>query len=127
MADGKGERNILVVEDDPEMRKLIRRRLERIGNLAIIDATGGQEALALLQASRFDLVLCDWNMPGVTGLDVLKQTRATPNLRQIPFVMVTGESDRAKVLEAAQSGVTDYIIKPFTAEVLEAKVKSFLG
>ena len=112
---------ILVADDDPLMRTFA---VVSLGDIAeTVEAADGDEALALLKESEFDLVLLDWDMPGPDGLDVLKTVRAL-GLR-IPIIMVTGQAERVHVLKAIHAGATDYLIKPFESGVLREKVEKF--
>lgn len=113
---------ILVVDDFSTMRRIIRGILKRLGYHKIEEAEEGQSALKKLKEGSFHLVICDWNMPVMSGLDLLKAVRADEQLKSIPFLMVTAEAKRENILEAIQSGVTNYIVKPFTEEVLSKKL-----
>lgn len=116
---------VLVVEDDTEAMTLLRQMLNSMGIDQVIAAKDGKEAQDLLGAcdeigDLVDLIICDWNMPKMTGLDLLRQVRTVS--ADIPFLMVTGASDEANVLDARSSGVTAYIVKPFSHEQLEKKL-----
>lgn len=115
---------ILVVDDVTEMREMLLRLLRAMGYGALFSAKCGEDASTLLNDQRFDLVLCDWNMPGMSGLELLKQVRALPDGDKIPFVMITGENHREKIEAAIAAGVTDYLLKPFNAVNLEEKVEA---
>lgn len=117
---------ILAVDDFPTMRRIIRTLLRQLGYTNIAEAEDGQAALTKLQSEKFELVLLDWNMPKLNGLGVLTAMRADEALRDIPVVMVTAEGRREDVLEAVQAGVNNYIVKPFTAETLEEKIRKVL-
>jgi two-component system chemotaxis response regulator CheY len=119
---GNKDIRILVVDDFSTMRRIIRGILKRLGYQKIEEAEEGQSALKKLKEGSFHLVICDWNMPVMTGLDLLKAIRADEQLKAIPFLMVTAEAKRENILEAIQSGVTNYIVKPFTEEVLSKKL-----
>ncbi|MFP4032888.1 MAG: response regulator [Desulfococcaceae bacterium] len=115
---------ILVVDDFPIMRGIIRRMLtKRFGLNEIFEADDGVKAWKILNESSVDLVICDWNMPNMTGIDLLKKIRADPRLGKLPFVMVTAEGKKENVIEATKAGVTGFIIKPFTAKDLGKKLK----
>lgn len=117
---------VLVVDDQPEVRALIRDMLAEIGVIRTFEAANGIEAIEFMQAGGdvIDFIICDWNMPAMSGIDFLKQIRAVhPDL---PFLMVTGKSDKDSVLEAKDSGVSAYIRKPFSHEQLEIKMKALL-
>ena len=112
---------VLVADDSSTMRKIIIRSLQAVGVKDVAEAADGSEAIALFEPGKFDLVLTDWNMPGMTGLDLLKAIRAQDT--QIPVIMVTTEAEKSRVLEAIQAGVTDYLVKPFTADTLREKLE----
>jgi two-component system chemotaxis response regulator CheY len=116
---------ILVVDDFPIMRGIIRRMLtKRFGMNDIFEADDGVKAWKILTETPVDLIICDWNMPNMTGIDLLKRVRADPKLGKLPFVMVTAEGKKENVIEATKAGVTGFIIKPFTAKDLGKKLKS---
>ncbi len=114
---------ILVVDDFPAIRKLMRNALRELGLTNVREATNGEEALKIVDAEPIDLILCDWNMPVMSGLEFLIWVRSRQQLIDLPFIMVTAESDKMNVVEAIRQKVSSYIIKPFTVEVLEAKLK----
>ncbi|CAH2605456.1 chemotaxis protein CheY (plasmid) [Rhodovastum atsumiense] len=118
---------ILVVDDYPTMRRILRNLLSQIGLTEVEEAGDGGEALTKLRGTRFDLVISDWNMEPMTGLDLLRQVRADANLGKMPFIMVTAESKTENVIEAKKAGVNNYIVKPFTAETLKAKIAAVMG
>ena len=118
---------ILVVDDYPTMRRILRNLLAQIGHTDIDEASDGGEAFAKLQNGRFDLVISDWNMEPVTGLDLLKKVRGEQSTQTLPFIMVTAESKTENVVEAKKAGVNNYIVKPFTADTLKAKIASVMG
>lgn len=103
------------------MRKIILRSLQAVGVTEVTEAADGQEAVSLFKPGLFDLVLTDWNMPGMTGLEVLKTIRKLDT--NIPIIMVTTEAEKSRVLEAIQAGVSDYLVKPFTADTLREKLE----
>jgi two-component system chemotaxis response regulator CheY len=103
------------------MRKIILRSLQAVGVKDVAEAADGSEAIAIFAPGKFDMVLTDWNMPGMTGLEVLKAIRAQDT--KIPVIMVTTEAEKSRVLEAIQAGVTDYLVKPFTQDVLREKLE----
>jgi len=113
---------ILVVDDFPSMRRILRNLLNKIGISDIDEASDGAEAFAKLQTSKFDLVISDWNMEPITGLDLLRRVRSDAGISSMPFIMVTAESKTENVIEAKKAGVNNYIVKPFTADVLKAKI-----
>lgn len=113
---------ILVVDDVTEMREMVLRLLRVMGFGPLFAAKSGEDAATLLHDQRFALVLCDWNMPGMTGLEVLQKVREAEGGESIPFIMVTGENHREKIEAAIAAGVTDYLLKPFNAVTLESKI-----
>ena len=113
---------ILIVDDFSTMRRIVKNLLNDLGFTNTAEAEDGNAALAALRASKFDFVVTDWNMPGMTGIELLKNIRADANLAKLPVLMVTAEAKREQIIEAAQSGVNGYIIKPFTAATLQEKL-----
>jgi two-component system chemotaxis response regulator CheY len=118
---------ILVVEDINEMRDIVRRLLNVLGFVNVATVTNGFEAWEQLKVNRFDLVLCDWNMPKMSGRELLEKVRATPELHHLPFIMITGENASDMVRNAIAGGVTDFIVKPFTGALLEHRLMLALG
>lgn len=114
---------ILVVDDFSTMRRIIKNLLRDLGFTNTAEADDGTAALPMLQAGGFDFVITDWNMPGMQGIDLLKAVRADPKLQKLPVLMVTAESKRDQIVEAAQAGVNGYIVKPFTAVTLKEKIE----
>jgi two-component system chemotaxis response regulator CheY len=117
---------VLVVDDFATMRKVIRNLLKQVGYENIVEAEDGVNALRILKSQKIDLVVSDWNMPNMTGLDLLKAVRADEDLKQTPFLMVTAEALQDNVIAAVKAGVSNYIVKPFTAEVLNEKISKIL-
>ena len=113
---------ILIVDDFSTMRRIVKNLLNDLGFTNTAEADDGTTALVELQKAKFDLVVTDWNMPGMPGIDLLKAIRADAALAKIPVLMVTAEAKREQIIEAAQAGVNGYIIKPFTAATLEDKL-----
>ncbi|HHS83390.1 MAG TPA: chemotaxis protein CheY [Gammaproteobacteria bacterium] len=113
---------ILVVDDFSTMRRIIKNLLRDLGFNNTSEADDGSTALPMLQNGSFDFLVTDWNMPGMTGIDLLKAVRADENLAHMPVLMVTAEQKREQIIEAAQAGVNGYIIKPFTAQTLKEKL-----
>ncbi len=113
---------ILVVDDFNTMRRIIRNILKQLGFENVTESENGQEALDVLKKEKFDFVVTDWNMPVMTGLDLLKAIKADAALRDIPVMMVTAEAQQQNIVEAVKSGASNYIVKPFTAEALEEKI-----
>jgi two-component system, chemotaxis family, chemotaxis protein CheY len=116
----------LVVDDFAPMREIVRKVLQEIGYEHIMEANDGATALPLLQAHHFDMLITDWNMPKVPGIELLRAVRAEPKLAKLPVLMVTAEVKREQIIAATQAGVNGYIIKPFTAAALTAKVNKIL-
>ena len=115
---------ILVVDDFSTMRRIVRNLLVELGfsNPLIQEADDGNNALLLLRSQPFDLVVTDWNMPNMTGIDLLRAIRAEDALKRLPVLMVTAENNRDQIIAAAQAGVNGYIVKPFTAVTLKEKL-----
>lgn len=115
---------ILVVDDFSTMRRIVRNLLVELGfaNTLIQEADDGNNALVMLRAQPFDLVVTDWNMPNMTGIDLLRAIRAEPALKGMPVLMVTAENNRDQIIAAAQAGVNGYVVKPFTAATLQEKL-----
>jgi two-component system chemotaxis response regulator CheY len=113
---------ILVVDDFSSMRKLISNILNQLGYMNIVEADDGARALDVLEHQLIDLVITDWNMPEMSGLDLLKAIRASKTLKDVPVLMVTAEAVQESILQAAQAGVNNYIIKPFDAKTMAAKI-----
>lgn len=113
---------ILVVDDFSTMRRIVRNLLGDLGYTNITEADDGKSAWPLLQAGSFDFVITDWNMPGMTGIELLRQIRADARIGKTPVLMVTAEAQREQIIEAAQAGVNGYIIKPFNAATLKEKI-----
>ena len=113
---------ILVVDDFSTMRRIIKNLLRELGYNNVVEADDGNTALPILQKGGIQFLITDWNMPGMTGLELLKHVRADPNLKELPTLMVTAEAKREQIMEAAQAGVNGYIVKPFTAATLREKI-----
>ncbi|MCL6120246.1 MAG: chemotaxis response regulator CheY [Deltaproteobacteria bacterium] len=114
---------ILVVDDFSTMRRIIKNILKQIGFTNVDEAENGQAALAKIgDGGNYDFVISDWNMPEMTGIELLKQVRANEATKDLPFLMVTAEAKKENVVEAVKAGVNNYIVKPFTAEVLQEKI-----
>ncbi len=113
---------ILVVDDMSTMRRIVKNIMKQLGFANVEEAENGQEALAKLKAETFGFVISDWNMPVMTGIDMLRAIRADEKLKPIPVLMVTAEAQKENLVEAIQAGVSNYIVKPFTAEVLQEKM-----
>lgn len=118
---------ILIVDDYKTMLRIVRNLLSKLGFSDIDEATDGTDALAKLRSRRYGLIISDWNMQPMTGYELLQKVRADESTKSLPFVMVTAESKVENVIAARKAGVNNYIIKPFSAEVLKAKLKTVLG
>ena len=114
---------ILIVDDFSTMRRIIKNLLRDLGFTNTAEADDGSSALPMLQSGSFDFLVTDWNMPGMTGIDLLKAVRADDKLKNLPILMVTAEAKRDQIIEAAQAGVNGYVVKPFTAAVLKEKIE----
>jgi two-component system chemotaxis response regulator CheY len=117
----------LVVDDYSTMRRIVKNLLHDLGYANVAEADDGKTALPLLQNGSFDFLITDWNMPGMPGLDLLKAVRADDKLKKMPVLMLTAEAKREQIVEAAQAGVSGYVIKPFTAVTLKEKIDKILG
>ncbi len=113
---------ILIVDDFSTMRRIIKNLLRDLGYNNTAEADDGNTALPMLKKGGFDFLITDWNMPGMDGLTLLKNVRAEEDLKDLPVLMVTAESKREQIIEAAQAGVNGYIVKPFTAATLKEKI-----
>lgn len=114
--------NILVVDDFPTMRRIVRTLLKELGFSNVEEAEDGREGLAKLRDGQFELVVSDWNMPNLDGLEMLKQIRADDALKHLPVLMVTAEAKKENIIAAAKAGASGYVVKPFTAATLEEKL-----
>ena len=121
--------NVLIVDDYKTMLRIVRNLLKQLGFNNVDEATDGSMALQMLRVGSYGLVISDWNMEPMTGLQLLREVRADSNakLKDIPFIMVTAESKTENVVAAKQAGVSNYIVKPFNAETLKGKMVSVLG
>ena len=113
----------LVVDDLSTMRRIVRNLLKELGFLNVQEAEDGVDALKKLRSDTFDFVVSDWNMPNMTGIELLKEIRADAKLKSLPVLMVTAEAKRENIIEAAQAGASGYVVKPFTAATLDEKLK----
>src|SRR5690606_13519637 len=114
--------NILVDDDFPTMRRIVRSLLRELGFANVEEAEDGNEALSKLRGGMFQLVISDWNMPNLDGLEMLKAIRGDSALKQLPVLMVTAEAKKDNIIAAAQAGASGYVVKPFTAATLEEKL-----
>jgi len=117
----------LVVDDFSTMRRIIKNLLHDLGYPNVTEADDGKTALPMLQAGGIDFLISDWNMPGMSGLDLIKAVRSDAKIAKLPVLMLTAEAKREQIIEAAQAGVNGYVIKPFTAETLKEKLDKILG
>lgn len=117
---------VLVVDDFSTMRRIMRNILRDLQFKTILEADDGNAALGVLQAHQVDLIVSDWNMPNMTGLELLKRVRADERLKDIPFLMVTAEAQKENILQAVQAKVSNYIVKPFTAATLSEKLAKII-
>jgi two-component system chemotaxis response regulator CheY len=118
--------NFLVVDDFSTMRRIVKDVLHEIGYANVQEAEDGNSALPMLQAGQFDVLITDWNMPGMPGLELLKAVRSDPKLKGMPVLMLTAEAKREQIVEAAQAGVNGYLVKPFTPATLKEKLAKIL-
>ena len=123
MSDKEGP-TVLVVDDYATMRRIMKNQLAQIGFSNVVEAADGEEAWQVLKSQHVDLVVSDWNMKPVTGYELLRRMRAEAETKGTPFIMVTAEARPQNVVAAKKAGVSQYIIKPFTAETLKAKIAS---
>lgn len=123
MPDFNFNLKVLVVDDFPTMRRIIKNLLKQIGFENVDEAENGQQALDKLKQGGFGLLVTDWNMPIMEGIDLLRNLRKEPALKELPVLMVTAEAEKEKVIEAIKAGVDNYIVKPFTAETLKEKLE----
>jgi two-component system chemotaxis response regulator CheY len=113
---------ILIVDDFSTMRRIVKNLLRDLGFNNTQEADDGLTALPMLKNGEFDFVVTDWNMPGMQGIDLLRNIRADDELKHLPVLMITAEAKREQIIEAAQAGVNGYIVKPFTAATLKEKL-----
>jgi len=118
---------VLVVDDFATMRRILKNVLREVGFSDISEADDGHTALRELKKETYDLVLCDWNMPGMPGIQLLHEVRSDEALKNTPFIMVTAEAKKENILEAVKGGVSNYIVKPFTAETIREKLEKVFG
>ena len=120
----KPDLKILVVDDFPTMRRIVKTLLKQNGFHNFVDAEDGEQAYKTLQEhGDFELIVSDWNMPNMTGLEFLKTVRADAKFKHIPFLMVTAEAEKENIIEAVKAGVSNYIVKPFTGQALKEKLE----
>ena len=114
---------VLVVDDFATMRRIVKGVLKQLGYNDIIEAEDGEQALKELKKEKIGLIVSDWNMPNMTGLDLLKAVRSDDTLKDTPFLMVTAEGQKENVVQSVQAGASNYIVKPFTPETFSAKLE----
>ncbi|ADK84623.1 response regulator receiver protein [Desulfarculus baarsii DSM 2075] len=118
---------ILVVDDFATMRRIIKNTLRQIGYENVVEAEDGEAAVAKLETERIDFIVSDWNMPKMTGLELLRWVRNHDEFKDLPFLMVTAEAQKENILEAAKARVNNYVVKPFTAETMEEKIEAIMA
>ena len=118
---------VLVVDDSSTIRRIVKNTLERIGYSDVVEAENGIDALTKLKDGSIELVMTDWNMPEMDGITLVKSIRASDKFGAVPIIMVTTEAEKNEVMEAMQLGVNDYVIKPFTPDILKEKIQKIMG
>lgn len=118
---------VLIVDDFATMRRIVKNILTQIGFKNFIEADDGSTAWEILQKERVDLILADWNMPKMTGIELLKKVRADERFKDLPFLMVTAEAQKENIVEAVKARVSNYIVKPFTPETLSEKIEKIFS
>ncbi|MCC6220867.1 MAG: chemotaxis response regulator CheY [Deltaproteobacteria bacterium] len=118
---------VLVVDDFSTMRRIVKNILTSLGFQNIEEAEDGKIALSKVKNGNIGFIISDWNMPNMMGIDFLKEVRADPSIKDIPFLMVTAESQKENVVEALKAGVSDYVVKPFTADTLQQKLEAIFS
>lgn len=124
---GIEDTKFLVVDDFSTMRRIVRNLLKELGFVNVQEAEDGVDALNKLRGESFDFVVSDWNMPNMTGIELLKEIRADANLKHLPVLMVTAEAKKENIIMAAQAGASGYVVKPFTAATLDEKLKKIFA
>lgn len=123
MALGKPDMKILIVDDFPTMRRIVKTLLKQNGYQNFVEAEDGVKAFETLKSQPgIEFVVSDWNMPNMTGLELLKAVRADKKFKKMPFLMVTAEAEKENIIEAVKSGVSNYVVKPFTGQTLAEKM-----
>lgn len=123
MALGKPDMKILVVDDFPTMRRIVKTLMRQNGYTNFVEAEDGVQAMKILNTELdIEFIVSDWNMPNMTGLELLKTVRSDPKLKHLPFLMVTAEAEKENIIEAVKCGVSNYIVKPFTGVTLQEKI-----
>ncbi|MBU2631441.1 MAG: response regulator [Proteobacteria bacterium] len=117
---------VLIIDDFATMRRILKNVLKQLGFKNLVEADDGTTAWEILEGQQIDLIIADWNMPKLTGFELLKKVRASDLHKSIPFLMVTAEAQKEQVLEAVHAGVSNYVVKPFTAEAIANKLEKIL-
>jgi two-component system, chemotaxis family, chemotaxis protein CheY len=117
---------VLIIDDFATMRRILKNILKQLGFRNLVEADDGTTAMEILESQTIDLIISDWNMPKMTGLELLKKVRADSRYAKTPFLMVTAEAQKQNVIEAVQAGVSNYVVKPFTAEAISDKLEKIL-
>lgn len=118
---------ILIVDDQQSMRELTRHCLKQMGISKVSSAKSGEEALGVLGKTKFDLIISDWNMDGITGLELLTKVRGNPIIGKLPFIMATGQKEKAQIIAAKEAGANNYIVKPFSTVDLKKRIEAVIG
>ena len=118
---------ILIVDDFSTMRRIIRNILKQLEFTNVEEAEDGSVAFEKLKEADYNFLITDWNMPNMTGLDLLKEVRANEKLKDLKVLLITAEAEKENIIKAAQAGANDYVVKPFTAEVLEQKINKIFA
>jgi two-component system chemotaxis response regulator CheY len=118
---------VLVVDDMSTMRRILKNVLKQVGFSNLVEAENGQDALNKLKVGDIGLIVSDWNMPVMPGIELLRTVRADAELKHLPFLMVTAEAQKENIIEAVQAGVSNYVVKPFTAEALQGKLEKIFA
>jgi two-component system chemotaxis response regulator CheY len=118
---------VLIVDDFASIRWILRNILKRNGFTNVTEAHNGKSALKVLKKEKFDLILCDWTMPVMSGLELLNKVRSDDELKNIPFVMITAEAQKDNITKAIEAGTTNYVMKPFTAKAISEKLQKVFG
>ena len=118
---------VLIVDDFSTMRRIVKNILRQLGLNNVVEADDGTTAWEILNKDRIDFIISDWNMPKMTGIDLLRKVRASEQFSKLPFLMVTAEAQQENIIEAAQAKVSNYIVKPFTTETLKQKIEKIFS
>ena len=114
---------VLVVDDFSTMRRIVKNILRQLGFVNILEADDGTTAVGILEREKVDLIISDWNMPQMTGIELLRHVRSSEEIKDTPFLMVTAEAQQENIIEAVKAKVSNYIVKPFTADTLHEKIE----